>query len=241
MKTFFTHSMVYQLIRKVVLVLTAVFILQNFYGQQIKKEITLGNFKALRTIGKMTVYIEQGSENKLAFELSGIEEKNLQISNEKNTLTIKIANVINQSNIQVMITITCKSLSEIGCFSGASVSYSNVITQGNFTIISESGGEFTADLNVDTLNASCSSGGTMVIKGTCRYLDAKASTGSTLSAYELVSNKVEAKASNGGKIKISVISELDASSTLGGVIIYKGNPTILQKDISLKGTIEPYL
>jgi len=92
-------------------------------------------------------------------------------------------------------------------------------------------------VNAPKLFLSASSGSELDVKGTCGELDAKASSGSDLTADQLSCQKARAEASSGSDLRVAVSEELDVDASSGGEVSVIGNPRMGRISLSSGGEL----
>ncbi|MCX8525065.1 DUF2807 domain-containing protein [Chryseobacterium formosus] len=102
-----------------------------------------------------------------------------------------------------------------------------------------SSGTFKGQIWAVNLNVEASSAGEVNISGKTKGANLNASSGSTISAKEVIAENVKAESSSGSNVEIGVSSQFDAHASSGGSIkgIKKGNVTTVSKEESSGGSV----
>ncbi len=191
--------------------------------------ILTGNVSALLVEGDQENMEIKNGRDQLEFEVEG------------RTLKITAKNLIKynqQPTVKVIIRYT--QLLEIKARAGASVYSQQTIEADHLQLrfLAGANGELTVETR--SLNTAVSEGGTLKIRGTTDFHQAKAVTGGSLSSYELDAKDVLVKSNTGGSAKIIALNSLDATAKTGGAISYRGNPKKVREKDGLSGTIKAY-
>lgn len=102
-----------------------------------------------------------------------------------------------------------------------------------------SSGSFKGNIWAVLLNIETSSAGEVIISGKTKGANLTASSGSSISAKEVVAENVKAESSSGSDIEIGVRSKFEGHASSGGSVkgIKKGNVTIVSKEESSGGSV----
>jgi hypothetical protein len=211
------------------------FNLQSLDAQDSAKR-KLDPFTSIHVQGDVVIELEQGDEEYVEIRRAeGVELEN--ITTEVKGTELKIRSKIDLSNNKkVFILIKYKTLHELTAIADAEINSKSEIKDSiKFILNSGSKAEFTADAK--KIEASVSSGGLLVLKGTVDYLNCTASAGATVSAFELEVKNAKCNANTGGIVKVHAKDKLEANANTKGYINYTGDPE--EKDIktSLGGKV----
>lgn len=102
-----------------------------------------------------------------------------------------------------------------------------------------SSGTFKGNIWAVNLNVEASSAGEVTISGKAENATLNSSSGSNISAGEVIAKKVRAEASSGSTVEVGVSSEFEGIASSGGNVngIKKGNVTTVKKDESSGGSV----
>lgn len=102
-----------------------------------------------------------------------------------------------------------------------------------------SSGSFKGNIWAVNLNVEASSAGEVNISGKTKGANLNASSGSTISAKEMIAENVKAESSSGSNVEISVSSKFEGHASSGGSVkgIKKGNVTTVSKEESSGGSV----
>jgi len=122
--------------------------------------------------------------------------------------------------------VTYKQIDKLSGSSGASIKAINTISSPSLSLELSSGALFNGDVKATDFLLDQSSGAISDISGSATSLTAKLSTGSISKAGELNTDNCTVKVSTGASLKVSVSKALVAKASTGGIVSYKGNPTV---------------
>jgi hypothetical protein len=194
---------------------------QTIYDANAVKR-TIGSFHAIEAATGVEVIISQGSSEALAVSSSSDEFDKMVITKVENgVLKIyvetdwKLWNM--PKNWKVKAYVSYKEIDHLKASSGAAIK---------------------GDINARTLSAKQSSGGVISLKGAIDKLVVDASSGGMFKGYDLTANFLEADASSGGGVQVTVAKEVKAEASSGGFVSYKGEAIITNIDISSGGSVK---
>lgn len=151
-------------------------------------------------------------------------------------LILRIEKGKKNTSVEVFYT----NIIEIEGYAKSEISTSSLIKQDSLIVILETGAKAYLDLDVKKLTSKLTEGAVLTAEGYSIYQDAYATTGATLSLYDLESEEITIKVTGNGKAKINVAKSLNAEATSGGYISYKGKPAKWDNKTNLGGKIEEF-
>ncbi|WEK69402.1 MAG: DUF2807 domain-containing protein [Candidatus Chryseobacterium colombiense] len=121
----------------------------------------------------------------------------------------------------------------------SAASISGDLEANDFDISVDSSSNFKGKIWAVDLGIEASSGASIDISGKAKKAEVTSSSGSSVSAKELVADHVSAEASSGANIQISASSSIKADASSGGSVnVYKrGNVTSVTKEESSGGSV----
>lgn len=195
-----------------------------------------GSFSAIDVSKGIELYLTQGDIESISVQADENLHDIITTKVEGNVLKITTEkNVRFSEAMKVMVSF--KTVDKISASSGSDVVSSNTVSSGALELDSSSGSEIVLDLNVASLTCDASSGSDQKLTGKASSIKAQASSGSTINASGLMAETSRAKASSGGDISVNVSNELFAEASSGGNIKYSGNPSKVEKDDAVSGSI----
>ena len=100
------------------------------------------------------------------------------------------------------------------------------------------GSDIRLEVEVNSIRVKTSGGADIVLSGNANYIEAETSGGSDLKASQLTVQSANLKASGGSDITIHVTEALQARTSGGADIRYKGNPTQIDTENSAGGEVK---
>ena len=122
--------------------------------------------------------------------------------------------------------VSFKNLDQLEGSGGSDIKVDGSITVPKLSLHVSGGSDFDGKVNINELKVDASGGSDVNIAGTAKELTIDASGGSDFKGYELVTDNTTVDASGGSDIYITVNKELNATSSGGSDIRYKGNGLI---------------
>jgi hypothetical protein len=155
-----------------------------------------------------------------------------------NTLKISKQNATFTAFESMKVYVTLPKLTGLEVSSGASAKSVKTLLTADLSITSSSGSSVTLDVEADQLQCATSSGSNATLTGKSLSAKFSGSSGSTIQALNLMSNRVQAKASSGSTVKVYALSELYAEASSGASIRYRGAPRTIKGDKGSGGSLE---
>lgn len=197
-------------------------------------------FNKLEVNGRVYVDLAIATqEEKMEISYEGIEKDNLLIDQSDSTLSIKIVSTLSYKDVRVMVKLHFDDLSSIISSSSASVSSQEELYFDSLKLISIGGGEIVLNTTVKELKTVCKTGGIITLKGMAETHRSELSSGGILSAFELKCKDVDIEVGTKTTAKINVENTLKANASLGGNVIYLGNPKKKKISEKLGGKVNP--
>lgn len=201
-----------------------IILFQILFGfSQVVKQMT--DFSAINVIGNIKAELIKSNEQKVEITFLKGNEKDLFTEVFAGELKLKLKATGMTGKSIASIKIYYKNLSEITASNGASINSKETLASAKFFINASSGAKINLTTEGQYLDASASSGSSIVLQGKIME-EGKFScnSGSTIDAVELSAVKVDANASSGSRLTVWTLEEITASSNSGGHIKYKGEP-----------------
>jgi hypothetical protein len=141
---------------------------------------------------------------------------------------------------KVMVKLYYKELASMWASGQSEISSTSLMKQDSLLVDLETGAKAYLDLDVKLLISKVSEGAVISAEGYAVKQDAFATTGATLSLFDLESDEVVVKVTANGKAKLYAEKSLTADASTGGYISYKGKPPVKSFSTSIGGKIEEY-
>ncbi len=193
-------------------------------------------FNRLVVADRMTVQLSRADRESATVSAEGIDPSGIQTIVENNTLKIMFSETTFAKK-KVMVNLSFREIREMEIHNGAEVITGSLFKADSLTVTLKSGGMLYLDADIQYLKSTVTEGGLLTAEGYATQHDITVATYATVSAFDLESEIINVKASSGGKAKINAESELNAKTSSGGFVSYKGDPAVK----NLKGDdIQPY-
>ena len=200
----------------------------------IEAQTKLDRFEKISVFGNIELILVKGDEySYTAHEHS--EDLKIRVVEGK----LKIGHKQNQRmwEDKTVVEVTFVNLKSLDASAGATVEYESELEAGDIFLSADTGAFIYLNLKAGSIEAMTGEGGTMTLKGTCRTLEAKSSTGAVFKASRLEAETVYARANTGGRLAVHAVERLEASASLGGTITYDGDPNIVRINENTGGTV----
>ena len=196
---------------------------------------TFDSFKKVEAATNVEVELIKSNEHKAEIWIEEGDLEELKIEQFGSRLKIKWtdrAKIWRGDNHKrkAKIKLYYKELTAISVSAGARVNSRDMIKADDFEIDASSGGHMNLEVKANTVDADVSSGGSAEIEGSTGRLVVDASSGGLFRGQDFEATRVKARASSGGNAKVWATDSLEASSSSGGNVRYRGNPS--ERDIS---------
>lgn len=208
-----------------------------------EKRTLSGSFAAIRVSDGIDLYLTQGNEELAAASAS--EPKylaNLKTEVKEGILHIyydRSGVVWNDNNKRKLkVYVSFRQLKSLKASSGADITAQGSFKLDELELDLGSGAHFNGALELNRLKAEVSSGAEANVRGKAGKVEADASSGAIFKGYDLAAEIVDAKASSGGSVRVSVEKELKAHAHSGGGIRYKGTGVIRDIDTGSGGSVK---
>lgn len=183
----------------------------------------LGSFTGVKAAEGIDVYLKKGDKESAKVVVTGTSPDNVITEVSGSYLKVHMRDG-SFRHVDAKVYVTYVRIDKLSASSAGSIYSEGPIKANDMEISASSAG--TVELNIETDHAevNASSAGEVELKGRARSLLADCSSAGEIDAYDLASDEVDAEASSGGSVKISVTKSLEARASSGGSIRYRGNP-----------------
>jgi hypothetical protein len=227
------------LFKKLALFVLAIMGMAFKLASQEFQTVEINPFTSIVVNGRIDVDLVLSKQEKLEIALEGIEREDLRITSENGTLEIKMVSTLTYKDKRAMARIHFSNLKQINSYSSANVSSEEMLVLDSVLLVASGGGEIALNLMADHIKSNTATGGVILLKGKTGFHQVLASSGGTLSAYELESEGYRVLAKSKSNVKINAGKDLEAKSTTGAHVLYTGNPGKKVLDTRFGGKIEP--
>jgi hypothetical protein len=199
----------------------------------------LGHFSAIEVKNGILVQLVKGDKESADIKVQEIQAGDVTTEISGGLLTIRY-HATALTKAKVMVKLYYKELLSMSASGQSEISSTSLMKQDSLKVNLESGAKAYLDLDVKFLKSKVSEGAVISANGYAVKQDAYATTGATLSLFDLESDDIVVKVTANGKAKLNVEKNLTADASSGGYISYKGNPAAKNIKTSIGGKIEPY-
>ncbi len=199
----------------------------NTEAQQIR---TIGDFNGIKIGDAYTLIISQSDANTVS--IGADEKEQAQIKTEVKDGILTISNE-GKGDVSATVNVGVKSLSRLEVTGTADVKSKNQLVCDKIIIESNGIGDIQLNIKANEIKTNVSGTGDVTLTGASPLLDAKVSGAGYLKATDLETDKTIVKVSGVGDAKVNAKQSIDADVSGVGSIIYKGNPT--ERNINISG------
>lgn len=198
-----------------------------------KQDRPTGSFTEIEISSAFKVVLTQGNTEKLTLE--GDDELLQKVITETrgNKLIIKLKDgTYNKSFKEVTVYLTFKTLSKIELSGAVNLNGTNQMKFDNLELECSGATKINLNFNASKLDCDLSGASTLSLEGNVQVLDIDVSGASKVNAEELVVKNCNIDCSGASYIAIHVTDKLRAEGSGASKISYKGNPSIVESDMS---------
>lgn len=208
-------------------------------GQAQQTEVReVGSFSGIKSGEAIDVYLKKGDKESVKIEATSAKLSDVLTEISGSYLKIHMRSGIYRNKGTIKVYVTYVNLNKISASSASNVFSEGTIKTNLMDISVSSAAQIELKIESENLTIDASSAGDIVLEGKAKSLEVEASSAGDVDAYNLESERVEARASSGGSVKINVTKELDAQASSGGSIRYRGNPMKTNSDSSSGGSVK---
>jgi hypothetical protein len=221
--------------KSLIIVLTLFF--SAAFGQETETR-NLSSFTGVKAAEGIDVYLKKGDKESAKVEVTGTRPENVITEVSGSYLKVHMRDGNYRGKIQAKVYVTYVSVDKLSASSAGSIFADGTINARSMEISASSAGTIEVTVEAGDIEAGASSAGDVELKGKTKSLHADASSAGEVDAYDLDAENVEAEASSGGAIKISVSKALEATASSGGSVRYRGNPDKNNTSSSSGGSVK---
>ncbi len=213
-----------------ILSLITVFTIGAFAGKQ---DRPTGSFTEIEISSAFKVVLTQGNIEKLTLE--GDDELLQRVITETrgNKLIINFKDgTYNKSFKEVTVYLTFKTLSSIELSGAVNLNGTNEMNFNDLELECSGATKINLNLNASKLDCDFSGASNLSLEGNVQALDIDVSGASKVNAEDLVVKNCNIDCSGASYIAIHVTDKLRAEGSGASKISYKGNPSIVESDMS---------
>jgi len=213
-------------IRTAILCFIALAICASPLAAQETRNVSVSNFSGVSVGAGIELHISQGNSEsaKIVAESDVMDQVKIEKSGNDLKIGWKDSWSMNKmfKNKSAKVYVTYKKLNSISASSGSSLRTDNTLKTDHLSASVSSGANMDANVVCNELQLSTSSGADASLTGTATNMEVSSSSGSNVNAVNLTTQYAKASTSSGADIKINVSKALEAHTSSGGNITYKG-------------------
>lgn len=198
----------------------------------------VGSFSGVKSGEAIDVYLKKGDKESVKVEVTSAKLSDVITEISGSYLKVHMRSGVYRNRGTIKVYVTYVNLNKISASSASNVFSEGTIKTSLMDISVSSAAQIELKIESENLTIDASSAGDIVLEGKAKSLEVEASSAGDVDAYNLESERVEARASSGGSVKINVTKELDAQASSGGSIRYRGNPMKTNSDSSSGGSVK---
>ncbi|MEO6670979.1 MAG: head GIN domain-containing protein [Ferruginibacter sp.] len=201
-------------------------------GNIITQTRSTGAFRALDIKGGFEVEVKNGPTENVVVEADDNLMKYIEVKVVDNELKIRLDH-INVTDAHLKIFITAPEINSVDASGGSGIVVKDALkSAGKIIVKASSGSNIKTAIDAPEIKADASSGGQLTLSGRTRDFHASSSSGSSLSASELLSENSYVSASSGANAHVYASVSIDASASSGGNISYRGAAVVKKSESS---------
>lgn len=213
-----------------ILSLITVFTIGAFAGKQ---DRPTGSFTGIEISSAIKVVLTQGNTEKLTLEGDDDILQRVITETRGNKLIIKLKEgTYNKSSQEVTAYLTFKTLSSIELSGAVNLNGTNEMNFNDLEFECSGATKINLHLNASKLDCDFSGASNLSLEGSVQLLNIDISGASKLNAEDLVVKNCNIDCSGASYIAIHVTDKLRAEGSGASKISYKGNPSIVESDMS---------
>lgn len=206
-------------------------------GNIITEKRSPGNFTGLSVSTGIEVELKIGDNVEVTVEADDNVVKYVETRVKKGILRIRFEDGLSLSNTHVKVYVTAPAIDDLRASSAGSITVDDVLrSDGLLSFSVSSSGSITADLEAPEVKVSASSGSDIRLNGKTRDYTADASSGASVKTGGLLSERTTVSASSGATATVHASVNLDAKSSSGASIHYRGAANV-QKTLNSGGSV----
>ena len=224
--------------KSLILVLVLITVVALQMRAQDTQTRNLGSFTGVKVAEGVDVYLKKGDKESVKVEVTGTSPDNVITEVSGSYLKVHMRDGNYRGKIQTKVYVTYVNVDKLSASSAGSIFADAVINAKSMEISASSAGTIDVIVECGDMEVSASTAGDIELKGKARSLRTDASTAGQVDAYDMEAENVDAEASTGGEVKISVSKDLEAKASSGGSVRYRGNPDRNNTSSSSGGSVK---
>jgi hypothetical protein len=208
----------------------------------VKQTRTVVPFSQLKVSTGITVILSSGMQQEVVVEAADGSIDNVNTVVEDGVLAVFLQSsrgwFFRHKQGQVKVYITFTNLTKLEVSSGSTAESAQALDIPMLVVKCSSGASTDLELYCNHLELNASSGADIGVRGRGDFVNAVASSGSSVNAYGFKSIDAEAGASAGGSVDLFADGTVKARASSGGSVNIRGNGRIKEMNQSSGGSIQ---
>jgi len=204
-------------------------------GDMITKNYDLESYNEVELVGDYEVVLIQSDQERLEIEADDNLMDDIEVDVFGKTLRVESRRIRSRKGIRLEI--YYKEIEGLHAGGAMDLTSRNPIRAKFFDLGLSGAGAVRLEFEGEKLELQVSGAGDVELSGNTRDLEVRMSGAGGLDAFDLRAEYARVRISGVGGAEVYVTKELDANISGMGDITYRGNPTVVDKDVSGLGTI----
>lgn len=204
-------------------------------GNMITEDLELSSFDEIELRGEYEVTLIESRSESIEIEADDNLMDDIEVEVIGNTLHVESRRIHSWKGIHLKI--FYRNLEAINVGGAVDLTSRNPIRSKFFDVNIGGAGQIKLEFEGDKIEMKLSGAGNVELSGITRDLDVQMSGAGELNAFDLRSEYARVRISGVGGADIYVTKELDARISGLGDVTYRGNPSVIDKDVSGLGSI----
>lgn len=204
----------------------------------------VSGFHAVEVSGGVDLYLTQGDESVAVSATEAIYKERLKTVVENGVLKIWYdyekgwGLTRNSGKMKLKAYVSAKNLDRLIASGGSDVDIDGTLKASKLELKISGGSDFDGRVDIGDFIVRASGGSDVKISGGAKSLDLDASGGSDFKGFDLAVENCTVDANGGSDVSITANGQLDAKSSGGSDVHYKGNAVIKESKSSGGGSVK---
>lgn len=205
-------------------------------GNVVKETREISSFDAISVGGAFNVILTQGNTESLVVEADENLQQIIKTRTKGGTLHITTEENIRNSKA-LNLYITFKNLEDINISGACNLEATNKLTLSSLSIGASGASEVNLEFTAETLSCDLSGASEIKLSGQVTNCKIESSGASEISAYDLIAENLELRASGASEAKLHATETLKVRGSGASSVRYMGNPRV-DSDVSGAGSVK---
>ena len=205
------------------------------YAQETQTR-SLPDFSKVSVGEAISLVLIPGSKNEAVLKVRNIDLDDVETNVSGGRLKIGLKGN-RHNNINVVVTLTYKSINALSISSAADVVTKGPIKSASLDIAVSSAADAELDIIAQEIDVEVSSSGDLTLSGRTNTQSVSVSSAGDYDGYDLDCAEVYVRASSAGSARVNATTKIDARASSAGSVNYKGDPDKVYVSSSSGGDI----